>query len=156
MQCEKTYLQTCWPSAVWSESVVCMKKLGSPGYLKCTQWRFWSDCVNAQADLTLCWAHLSKGMAQICLDLQQISSDLLVACCVNIPADIIWNAGLGGTVWCVSDCWSGGRGFDPRQVQQQSFVEIDNEIVSTVILSLLLIQEGQLSVSGERVCLSTG
>ena len=32
------------------------------------------------------------------------------------------------------------------------FVEIDHEIFSTVILSLLLIQEGQLSVSGERMC----
>ena len=33
-----------------------------------------------------------------------------------------------------------------------SFVEIDYEIFSTVILSLPLIQEGQLSVSGERMC----
>ena len=30
--------------------------------------------------------------------------------------------------------------------------EIDHEIFSTVILSLPLIQEGQLSVSGERIC----
>ena len=29
---------------------------------------------------------------------------------------------------------------------------IDHEIFSTVILSLPLIQEGQLSVSGERMC----
>ena len=35
---------------------------------------------------------------------------------------------------------------------QHSFVEIDHEIFSAVILSLLLIQEGQLSVSGERMC----
>ena len=33
-----------------------------------------------------------------------------------------------------------------------SFCEIDHEIFSTVILSLPLIQEGQLSVSGERMC----
>ena len=32
----------------------------------------------------------------------------------------------------------------------------DHEIFSTVILSLPLIQEGQLSVSGERMCTSTG
>ena len=32
------------------------------------------------------------------------------------------------------------------------FVEIDREISSTLILSLSLIQEGQLSVSGERMC----
>ena len=36
-----------------------------------------------------------------------------------------------------------------------SFIEIDHEIFSTVILSHLLIQEGQLSVSGERMCTST-
>ena len=35
--------------------------------------------------------------------------------------------------------------------RQHSFVEIDHEIFSTVILSLPLIQEGQLSVSGERM-----
>ena len=46
----------------------------------------------------------------------------------------------------------GGRGFNPRRGQQHSFVEIDREIFSTVILSLPLIQEGQLSVSGERMC----
>ena len=43
-------------------------------------------------------------------------------------------------------------GSTPRRGQQHSFVEIDHEIFSTVILSLLLIQEGQLSVSGERMC----
>ena len=32
------------------------------------------------------------------------------------------------------------------------YEEIDREIFSTVILALLLIQEGQLSVSGERMC----
>ena len=32
------------------------------------------------------------------------------------------------------------------------FVEIDHEIFSKVFLSLPLIQEGQLSVSGERMC----
>ena len=51
-----------------------------------------------------------------------------------------------------SDWRPGGRGFDPRQGRQHSFVEIDHEIFSTVILSLPLIQEGQLSVSGERMC----
>ena len=46
----------------------------------------------------------------------------------------------------------GGRGFNPRRGRQHSFVEIDHEIFSAVILSLPLIQEGQLSVSGERMC----
>ena len=49
-----------------------------------------------------------------------------------------------------------GRGFNPCHGRQHSFVEIDHEIdheiFSMVILSLPLIQEGQLSVSGERMC----
>ena len=36
--------------------------------------------------------------------------------------------------------------------RQDSIVEIDNKIVSTVILSLTLIQEGQLSSSGDKMC----
>ena len=51
-----------------------------------------------------------------------------------------------------SDWRPGGRGFNPHQGRQHSFVEIDHEIFSTVILSLPLIQEGQLSVSGKRMC----
>ena len=51
-----------------------------------------------------------------------------------------------------SDWRPGGCGFNPRQGRQHSFMEIDREIFSTVILSPLLIQEGQLSVSGERMC----
>ena len=43
--------------------------------------------------------------------------------------------------------------FDPRRVGNFFFcVEIDHEIFSTVILFLQLIQEGQLSVSGKRIC----
>ena len=51
-----------------------------------------------------------------------------------------------------SDWRPGSRGFNPRRGWQHSFVEIDHEIFSTVILSLLLIQEEQLSVSGEKMC----
>ena len=50
-----------------------------------------------------------------------------------------------------SDWRPGGRGFNPRRGLQHASVEIDHEIFSTVILSLPLIQEGQLSVSGERM-----
>ena len=46
----------------------------------------------------------------------------------------------------------GGRGFNPRRGRQHFFVEIDHEIFSTVIISFPLIQEGQLSVSSERMC----
>ena len=36
--------------------------------------------------------------------------------------------------------------------RQHSFVEMEHEIFCTVILSLPQNQEGQLSVSGERMC----
>ena len=49
-----------------------------------------------------------------------------------------------------SDWRPGGRGFNPRRARQHSFVEIDREIFSTIILSLPLIQKGQFSVSGEK------
>ena len=52
----------------------------------------------------------------------------------------------------ISDWRPGGRGFNPHRGWQHSLVKIDHEIFSTVIRSLPLIQEGQLSVSGERMC----
>ena len=61
-------------------------------------------------------------------------------------------SGLGGSVGCASDWRPGGCGFDTCRGWQYSFVEIDHEMFSTVILSLPLIQEGQLSVSGKRMC----
>ena len=51
-----------------------------------------------------------------------------------------------------SDWRPGGRGFDPCRGRQHSLMKIDHEIFSTVILSLPLIQEEQLSVSGKRLC----
>ena len=54
---------------------------------------------------------------------------------------------------CASDWRLGGRGFEPRRGRQYSFMEIDHEIFSTLILSLPLIPEEQLSVSGERMCI---
>ena len=62
------------------------------------------------------------------------------------------SVGLSGSVGCMSAWRPGGRGFDYRRGRQHSFVEIDHEISSMVILSLPLIQEGQLSVSGKRMC----
>ena len=64
----------------------------------------------------------------------------------------LYHASLGGTVGCASDWSPGGRGFHPHLGRQHSFMEIDHEIFSTVILSLLLIQDGQLSVSGKTMC----
>ena len=51
-----------------------------------------------------------------------------------------------------SDWRPGSCGFNSRRDRQHSFVEIDSEIFSMVILSLSLIQDGQLSVSGKRIC----
>ena len=60
--------------------------------------------------------------------------------------------GLSGSVGCASDWRPGGCRFESRRGRQHSFMEIDHEIFFTVILSLPLIQEAQLSVFGERMC----
>ena len=51
-----------------------------------------------------------------------------------------------GSFRCTSDWLSGGRRFDPRW--------IDHEIFSMVILTLLLIQNGHLSITGARMCMA--
>ena len=57
---------------------------------------------------------------------------------------------------CAADWYLALHNVDVQNVctltVQYSFVEIDHEIFSTFILFLPLIQEGQLSVSGERMC----
>ena len=47
-------------------------------------------------------------------------------------------------------------GSTPCRGRQHSFVETNHEIFSTVILSLPLIHEGQLTVSGEKNVHNTG
>ena len=59
---------------------------------------------------------------------------------------------IGGSVGCASNWRQEGRRFNPHQ--QYSLFKIDHEIFSTVILSLLLVKEGPLSVSGNRMCTS--
>ena len=61
-------------------------------------------------------------------------------------------AGLGGSVGCAIRLETRRSRVQPPPRSAATFVEIDHEIFSTVILSLPLIQEGQLSVSGERMC----
>ena len=67
------------------------------------------------------------------------------------PGEQILTIYSSGAVGSASDWWSEGRGFDPRRVLQHSFVEIDHELFSSVILTLPLIQEWLLSISGERI-----
>ena len=61
-------------------------------------------------------------------------------------------AGLGGSVDCAVRLETRWSRVQPRRGRQHSFMESDHEIFSTGILPLPLIQEGQLSVSGERMC----
>ena len=65
--------------------------------------------------------------------------------CPQLPASV-------AQLVAPSDWRPGGCGFNPCRGLQHSFVEIDHEIFSIVILSLPLIQEGQFSISGERTC----
>ena len=54
---------------------------------------------------------------------------------------------------CESDCRSRGHKFDTAR--SNTFVEIDHEIVSSVILLRLaqIIQEGLFSVTSESICM---
>ena len=60
-------------------------------------------------------------------------------------------AGIGGSVGCAVRLETRRPRVQSPPRSATSFVESDHEIFSTVILSLPLIQEGQLSVSGERM-----
>ena len=60
--------------------------------------------------------------------------------------------GLGGSVGCASDWRQEVAGSTPAEVGNILSLEIDHEIFSMAILSIPLLQEGQLSVSGERMC----
>ena len=54
-----------------------------------------------------------------------------------------------GWIGCVSAWYAEGRGFDPHVQQNVLSQGFGHEKISTTILSLPLIQEGQLSVTGE-------
>ena len=75
-----------------------------------------------------------------------------VAVRIYFESKVSWGPASVAQLDVPSDWRPGGHGFNPRRGRQHSFVEIDYEIFSTVILSLPLIQEGQLSVSGKRMC----
>ena len=60
-------------------------------------------------------------------------------------------AGRGSSIGCASAWYVDGRGFDPHVRQNILSLRFGHENVSTTILSLPLIQEGQLKVTGERM-----
>ena len=84
----------------------------------------------------LCVVHLSHDKQNICISFFFLKLDFSLPLLVTFIS-------IAGYLLYGSNMYRG---------RQHSFVEIDHEIFSTVILSLPLIQEGQLSVSGERMC----
>ena len=87
------------------------------------------QCSNAKADLSL------------------VVNVFFLVCVMTL----VWPASVA-QLDVSSDWRPGGCGFNHSRGRQHSFVEINHEIFSTVILFLPLIQEGQLSISGERMC----
>ena len=83
--------------------------------------------------------------------LVELLLDAILYLTITIKHILLWPASVA-QLDAPSDWRPGGRRFNPRRGRQHSFVEIDHEIFSMVILSLPLIQEWQLSVSGERMC----
>ena len=48
--------------------------------------------------------------------------------CVVLTPGFMWKqAGLGGSLGCTSNWWSGGRGFDSRLVRQHYVIKIEHE-----------------------------
>ena len=61
------------------------------------------------------------------------------------------SAGRGSSIRCTSAWYADGRGFDPHVRQNILSFRFGHEKISMAILSLPLIQEWQLSVTGERM-----
>ena len=61
MCAQRRLLSACASVQANQRLVVRRKKLFILGYPKCTQWRFWSDCANSQADRIFPWAHICEG-----------------------------------------------------------------------------------------------
>ena len=64
---------------------------------------------------------------------------------------LIIPAGRGSWIGGASAWYADVRGFDPKVRQNILSLRFDHETNSTTILSLPLIQEEQLSVTGERM-----
>ena len=71
--------------------------------------------------------------------------------CLFLMFVILQDVHTGSSLGSASAWYADGRGFDPR-VRQHSFIEFGYKIISTAILSLPLVQEEQLSVTGKRIC----
>ena len=56
--CAQWRLRSAWPDACWTVFAVRMKRLWILGYPQSAMRRLWSDCADAQADLSLRWARM--------------------------------------------------------------------------------------------------
>ena len=65
---------------------------------------------------------------------------------------IFMPVGHGSSIGCTSAWYTDGCRFDPHAWQNILLWWLGHEKISTAILSLQPIQEGHLSVTGERVC----
>ena len=71
------------------------------------------------------------------------------------PASTLYTNKVCSAVDSTSDCRCRDREFEPK-LSHITFVEVDHEIISVVIIPLQLIQERQLSVNDKNMCISTG
>ena len=80
---------------------------------------------------------------------EQVSENYVQNIAITFSLDIL--AGHGSSIGCVSAWYADGCGFEPHIWLNILSLRFGHENVSTTILSLLLIQEGQLSATGERM-----
>ena len=71
--------------------------------------------------------------------------------CPKICSASCVSAGCSSSIGCASASYADNRRFDPHFQQNVLSLRFGHEKNSTAILSHLLIQEGQLSVTGERM-----
>ena len=108
----------------------------------------------------LAWYFMLRALWNISRNCWQMKMDInilhmFIYRSINfVPRASYWWSGpsLGGSVGCVSNWWSGGCIFEPHWVGNILSWRFNHEIFSTVYFFFLLIQEGQLSVSGIRIC----
>ena len=121
---EKTYLLTCALNEDWNQSAHPrslirifdgrMKKLCILGYPKCAQERFWSACATAQADLNLCWVHISEStftdfVVLMCLFGGQSQLYITAVYQIKTSCFFIWECwtGLRNLLFSLSFIWDG-------------------------------------------------
>ena len=163
-----------------------MKKAWVLSYPMSAQRRLWSDWANAQADPPrLIWVFAWRTVILLVLswggshtvyfktfsktkdmrDIKEYGENYIPI--ISVPLrwwklDVINErkpytiAGRSSSIRCVSAWHAKGRGFDPH-VQQHSFVETGNEIISSAILSpSRWFKKGRCQLLAKECALSTG